>query len=138
MQAKKTPQQITLEKMQSIHAFIKKHDGCSVKEMCEHFGVAESTLRHSLALLVDSGHIEKEYGKRCQHGQEPNAYYITGISKPIAAPKRKNHKPYKPRAGSAPDPTIKRKFTEAKQIGIARDWLVAALFGPAAHAMEAS
>ena len=134
MQAKKSPQQMVYEKMLRIHAFIERNENCDVRTMCLAFGVAESTIRHSLALLYDSGHIDKREGKRRHQGQEPGVYFVTGIDKPIVAPTRKNNKVYKRRADSPPDATIKRKFTEAKQIGMVRDELVAFLFGQAVPA----
>lgn len=136
MQSKKSPQQIVLEKMLRIHSFIERNEDCTVRTMCLAFGVAESTIRHSLALLYDSGHIDKREGKRHHQGQEPGVWFATGIDKPIVAPERKNHKPHKRRADAPPDATIKRKFTSAKQVGMVRDELVSFLFGagPAAHA----
>lgn len=136
MKSKKSPQEILLEKMLNVHAFIERSGDCTMRRLCLAFGVRSSSLRHSLNLLYDSGHLDKREGKRHNQGQEPGVWFATGIEKAIVAPARKASIPYKARSDAPPDATIKRKFTSAKQIGIPRDALVAAFFGagPAAHA----
>lgn len=129
MKAKKSPQEILLEKMLNVHAFIERSGDCTMRRLCLAFGVRSSSLRHSLNLLYDSGHLDKREGKRHNHGQEPGVWFATGIDKAIVAPSRKISIPYKARSDAPPEATIKRKFTSAKQIGMVRDELVSFLFG---------
>lgn len=126
MRAPRKPNNATLANIQRMYDHIALNPGASMVDLCMHFGAAASTLRHSIALLRDSGHIVKHDGARRFQGQAPASYFVTSLPRPttVAPSLPRSRLPMR-----VVDAMVKRKFVAAKQIGIARDPLVAALFG---------
>lgn len=58
------PNNTTLASIQRMYDHIALNPGVSMVDLCAHFCAAASTLRHSLGLLRDSGHVEKREGAR--------------------------------------------------------------------------
>lgn len=121
-----------LENIQRVHAYVVANPRCGIQQLCDHFDLKENSIRKYIGLLRDSGHVYKEDGERRQSGQAPAVYFASILPAPTAvAPveKRRN-------LTDEVEEKIARRFVPAKQVGMHRDALVAALFGagPAAHA----
>lgn len=125
MGASKKPNLATLKAMQRNYDYIAAHPGCTTNEMVAEFKVTVSTLRNSLLLLRDGGYITKENGPRRLQGQTPSSYRVTKKERPTVVPP--HSKKLRPTDAEC---SVKRKFGPAQQIGMVRDALVAALFGP--------
>jgi len=104
-------------------------------QLCAKFELRSSAIRDNLHKLRESGHVECAPGLRSRGGQLPSAWTATEKARPDASP------PSKKRGKKSKLPQIiqprkvedaKRIITRARQIGMVRDELVAALFGPAA------
>ena len=122
----------TLGRLAVMHAYVAANPDCTMHMICAHFKSPASTLRTPLQALVNSGHIDVVHGKRSQGGQAPNLYTATDKGVPTEVPERR---PYGELTGRLiPDPSIKRIIKPARQIGMHRDPLVAALFGMAGAA----
>lgn len=118
-----------LARIQRLHAYIVVNPGCTQQQMCKHFGLGEHSVRKYLGILRDSKHVIKKDGARIQGGSEPSTYHAT----PKAAPQSV----LPPRLRSTTvkiDVPVAQHTVRARQVGMFRDPLVEALFGPAVHA----
>lgn len=127
-------QKFALERMLAVYDFVAANPGCSVKQLCEVIQIQSSTMRENLQKLKDSGHVECRPGVRSRSGQLPSAWTITDKARPDAPPpsKKRGKKTKLPQIiQPAKVEDAKRIITRARQIGVMRDPMIEALFGPA-------
>ena len=121
-----TPSQ-TYERRNNILNFIREHGPVDLNQVCAHFGGwPRSSTREWLAGMAESGHIEI-VKFNVAAGNTKNVYQHSD-----------NAAPLRPARSPAPNPEPKalpwqksnQRIVPAKQIGMARDEWVAAIFGP--------
>ena len=127
-------EKFALQRILGIYDFVAANPGCSVMQLCVRFELRSSAIRDNLHKLRESGHVICVPGKYSREGQTPGEWTITDKVRPDAPP------PSKKRGKKAKLPQIiqpkkvedaKRVITRARQIGIMRDPMIEALFGPA-------
>lgn len=116
--------------MQRIHKFIAANPRCGMRQLCDHFEFKESSMRKYVGLLRDSGHVIKENGES-KNGQAPGLYSVSRQAAPGAVPSVKNRRKLRDVETRL---EIERRMVPAMQMGMRRDPLVEAMFGPAVHA----
>lgn len=53
---------LPIQRRQAVHDYLARNGGCSIKELSDHFGVSEMTIRRDLLLLEKQGVIIRSHG----------------------------------------------------------------------------
>lgn len=123
--AKITAQEIErIAKMQLFYDCIEAHPGFNSVQISEVLGISRAAARMWLRMLVDCAYVNRLVGQRGFQGCDPDSFTITEKGRPAVAPPRKTT------VKVEVETSIKRKFCKAVQIGVARDAMIAAFFGP--------
>jgi len=119
-----------LERFQAVYDHVEANPGVSSAAICLHIGVNRQTARNWFRDLCNNGHLVATRGERSNKGGTPDTFVIGQAGRPVALKPRKKHSK---RFDSAEDyeAPVRRRIIKAVQIGMWRDSLVEALFGPA-------
>ena len=122
-----------LAKIKSVHAYVAEHPNCTLQGIAGALGLGDRAVQKYIWLLRDGGHLDRQDGNRSLRRSMPSTYTVTAKPMPSEIPVKRKWERLPLRAA---DTMIKRRFVPAVQVGMARDVLVAALFGagPAVHA----
>lgn len=107
-----------LRKMQAFYDFVHAHPNCTMIDLCAQFCSPASTIRHYTHRLIDGQHLVVTKGARRRSGSDKNTYLaIKGARPTIGLPRRASS--VKTSTPAPRDPSIKRKFIKAQQLGMA-------------------
>ena len=118
----------SLKNRNLVLAFVRRHDdGADTDAIVAATGCTRSTLRMWLLGMVESGHVTL-YQTEVGEGRYRNIWSAGTNTAPLEKFTQECLD------FQRKDPVIRRSFVKAKQVGMSRDSLVAALFGPAVRA----
>lgn len=113
-----------LKKMQQVYDCVKSNPTFSIAKISESIHISRTSVSVFLRMLIEHGHVTRHIGRRGVGGCKPDTFSITNKGRPTVVSKHKQT------VMMASDNLVKRKFCKAVQIGVARDAMIAAFFGP--------
>lgn len=120
-------------KLRMMRNFILEHNGVTLDQIMQHVNLSETPTRDKLKILKASGDIESFMNpNRASDGGQMRSIWAAKGSMPTMPAGAKVDRParaYVCKRFRPHDDFRGRKFVAAVQIGIARDPLIAALFG---------